>query len=731
MSEFGLPEHQLQRTEVIHDSLVSYLRESEGGAENRFRPHQASVFQDLADFVAQPPEDEFGTRSGVVKLPTGTGKTVVFSKVVDALHKGPADLGVLILVPTKEILHQTVGSDQTRGLGRFAIDAAVGTYFQDSKDLDKPVTVMTYASFNTVRKSGELLDDFCDVLICDEGHHTLGPVTEQNITEFKRGKLALAFTATPDYGDDKQLNRVFRTTVHEVDTREAIETGLLAPFQYLAYKTNYKIDIDLYEKSRFTPKELERLASIEARNRAGVAFAKNLVQQGMGVLVSCLPGENVLHAKVIAEMLNRETVETENGTRPIKAAQVDGSMEYEERRDIYEQFERGEVDVLTFVDVIKEGWDSNRAKGLINLRPTCSPVFSDQRRGRIMRLTDDRELAVEVDFIDETQKRQYTALHALGEYKYRRDKIFGPKPPEAYGEGILVDLPEELKDGVSVLDSKKVSEILINPDYIATHSERIPLKTVASILGLPSDALLPLAAYLRLEVFDFREFSAKKGTLHFSEKDIEKLAQIARTEQFRWLHESTDLKQRNRFYNALLESRAKKDRKLLKTVVFTDSQGDAIQEPKVDRYEQLLNDESQFSEWLDDMKGRLADEGKLNPGDVQKTIWLLSKGKQIDPEITEIVQNAIGEESLGYYNQVLSFCDRRSVVKSIGHANYGKFPDYRRSRYYIRLHGVQDRIVIGAKHEREHAEAQRQAARGAVRFLIKHFQQNHVSVDKA
>lgn len=721
MSEFGVPEHQLQRTEVIYDSLISYLQEGEGGAENRFRPHQANVFQDLSDFVAQPPEDEFGTRSGIVKLPTGTGKTVVFSKIVDALHKGPADLGVLILVPTKEILHQTVGSDQTRGLGRFAIDAAVGTYFQDSKDLDKPVTVMTYASFNTVRKLGELPDDFCDVLICDEGHHTLGPVTEQNITEFKRGKLALAFTATPDYGDYKQLNRVFRTTVHEVDTREAIETGLLAPFQYLAYKTNYKIDIDLYEKSRFTPKELERLASIEARNRAGVAFAKNLVQQGMGVLVSCLPGENVLHAKVIAEMLNRESVETESGSRPIKAAQVDGSMEYEERKDIYDQFERGEIDVLTFVDVIKEGWDSNRAKGLINLRPTCSPVFSDQRRGRIMRLTDNRELAVEVDFIDETQKRQYTALHALGEYKYRRGKIFGPKPPEAYGEGVLIDLPDELKEGVSVLNSKKVSEILINPDYIATHSERIPLKTVANMLGLPSDSLLPLAAYLRLEVFDYREFSAKKGTLHFSEKDIEKLAQVAKTEQFRWLHESSDLKQRNRFYNSLLESRAKKDRKLLKTIVFTDSQGDAIQEPKVDKYEQLLNDESQFSEWVEDMKARLTDEGKLSTGDVQRTIWLLSRGKQIDPEIIEIVQNAIDDETWGYYNQVLSFCDRRSVVKSIGHANYGKFPDYRRSRYYIRLPGVQDRIVIGAKHEREHAEAQRQAARGAVRFLIKHF----------
>lgn len=724
MSEFSTGEHQLHGTAAIHESLVAYLRGNESGVENGFRPHQANVFQDVADFLTAAPEDEFGTHSGVIKLPTGTGKTVVFSKLVDALHKGSADLGVLILVPTKEILHQTVGSDQTRGLGRFAIDSAVGTYFQDNKDLDKPVTVMTYASFNTVRKAGELPDDFCDVLICDEGHHTLGPVTEQNITEFKRGKLALAFTATPDYGDDKQLNRVFKTRVHEVDTREAIETGLLAPFQYLAYKTNYKIDIDLFEKSRFTPKELERLASIEARNRAGVAFAKNLVQQGMGVLVSCLPGENVLHAKVIAEMLNRETVDTENGTRPIKAAQVDGSMEYEERSQIYEQFERGEIDVLTFVDVIKEGWDSNRAKGLVNLRPTCSPVFSDQRRGRIMRLTDNRDLAVEVDFIDETQKRQYTALHALGEYKYVRGKIFGQRDPESYGEGVLVDLPEELKAGVSVLDSKKVSEILINPDYIATHSERIPLKTVASMLGLPSDSLLPFAAYLRLEVLDYREFSAKKGTLHFSEKDIEKIAQVAKTEQFRWLHESTDLKQRNRFYNALLQSRDKKDRKLIKTIVFTDSQGGTIQEPKVDRYEQLLNDDEQFSEWLEEMKSRITDEGKVNPADVQRTVWLLSRGKEMDSETLEALQNSIAEETLGFYNSVLSFLDRRSVVKSVGHANYGKFPDYRRSRYYIKLHGVQDRVVIGAKHEREHAEAQRQAARGAIRFLIKHFQQN-------
>jgi superfamily II DNA or RNA helicase len=687
---------------------------------NEFRPHQIPVFEDVTAFMHGSAEDEFGSRSGYVTMPTGSGKSVIFSKLIASLQDTDAGHRTLLLTPNVDLLHNTVGEATNVGLSRFAPGVEVGTYFQHNKDLSKPVTVMTYDSFNILRANGGLPDDFCSLFICDEAHHTLGEVTKRNVNAFKQGKTAIGFTATPNYGEDKQLRSVFRTKIHEIDTREAIETGILAPFQYFAYKTDYNIDLDIHERQRFTPKELQRLADIEARNRAGVQFARALIQQGVGTLISCLPGEETKHATVVAEMLGDERIETAKGHEQVRVEAVNGEMHWRDRQELYGALASGEVHALTFVDVIREGLHIARAKGLINLRPTCSPVFSNQRRGRILGLTPERDLAIEVDFLDRTKKHQYTALHALGEFTYRRGKIFGQMPAGIEGNGFLVDLPEDLKQGITVFDAQKVSEIIINPDYIASHSEYVPVKSAIEQLGIPNDSFYPLASYLRIELLDYREAAgAKKGVMHVSEKDLEKVMKAVRTVQFRWLRDSASLPERQKFYDNLLAKRDKQDRQLRRRIVITDQPLPESQ-PQVDKYQEILDDETERLAWLENVSERLEKGETMTASDIQRTLWLSSKQIELDATLLDDAIESAWRLPPGACKQILQFSQRRGLIRSVGDSKFGRQSNWQ-AKVYLRLNDREERIVMGGKDADSVKEAERKAAARSVRFLIKHF----------
>ncbi len=76
-------------------------------------------------------------------------------------------------------------------------------------------------------------------------------------------------------------------------------------------------------------------------------------------------------------------------------------LQNSKNRELYlEQFENGEIDWLVYVDVLREGWDSDKAKALINLRSTLSPLLAEQRLGRIGRLSEFDMISIVIDFYD-------------------------------------------------------------------------------------------------------------------------------------------------------------------------------------------------------------------------------------------------------------------------------------------------------------------------------------------
>lgn len=423
-------------TSRFADGMSIYMSEAE--SLQVLHPHQLDVFHDLKTFF-----EEKRTR-GFVNLPTGTGKTVLFVELTKALRETQREDGqkpkILVVAPTKDLVYQTMGRSGERGYGRFAPDLRVGSYFSDSTSKEKEdvwdydVVVTTYRSFEImshtqktrpiedfdkdvlesehfkefVKKFGydfaydivkewksvptgqTLLDNF-DVFILDEAHHTLGASTGSLVSSLPKEKLVIGFTATPDADELRQLSNYLPSKIHELELNEAISLGLLAPLAPIGVKSGIRIQgSDIYDESgEFIDSRIKYIAEDPGRNKIIVEVAKTLANEGIGTLISCIAGSDTWHARYLAELLQ------ENGVRAIA---VHSKISAEQRQKIYQDFNDGNIDVITFIGVLGEGWDSQRAKGLINARPTRSPIFAKQRLGRITR---SGGVAFAIDIYDE------------------------------------------------------------------------------------------------------------------------------------------------------------------------------------------------------------------------------------------------------------------------------------------------------------------------------------------
>src|SRR5690349_10434052 len=136
----------------------------------KLRPYQkAAVNSVLSRYRA-------GERRLLLYLPTGAGKTVIATFIIEALRHA-ARLGrTLFVAHRREILHQTVRTLQ-RHLPGLSVEVEQGEHTASERGAD-----VTVASVQSLLKRKELYDPRAfDVIICDECHHALSQSWEQTI----------------------------------------------------------------------------------------------------------------------------------------------------------------------------------------------------------------------------------------------------------------------------------------------------------------------------------------------------------------------------------------------------------------------------------------------------------------------------------------------------------------------------------------------------------------------
>lgn len=414
------------------NNLDTYIGNHKIGVEKTLRERQFSVFEDLRSFL------EKGGKGGYVKLPTGAGKTVIFSEFIEALK-----LKTLIVVPKKFLVKQT-----EEKLEEFATDLDVGKIYSLANTVGKDVTIITYQSLIKRIQDGSLDPREYPCLILDEVHESLSQKRMEAVRKFSNS-IKIGFSATPT----EHIRQLLETEIHSLGVKEASEEGVICPFSVILVETSVDMSgIKIKSNGEFNEVDLEHAVNIESRNNAAVDIYKNMFF-GRSAIAYCA---GVRHAEKIAEDFRNND---------ISAAVISGKTKKAELEILLQQFKRGEISVLCNSDILIAGFDEKKASVCFNLRPTMSPIVAEQRGGRVLRLNpeDEDKHAVIVDFIDHsTDKIEPIMFAEIADASVTYpNKVLGDNIGVDNSERQTINIPDIKIEGLKIItDHHEVMRIV-------------------------------------------------------------------------------------------------------------------------------------------------------------------------------------------------------------------------------------------------------------------------------
>ncbi|MGN1011569.1 MAG: DEAD/DEAH box helicase family protein, partial [Clostridia bacterium] len=145
---------------------------------------------------------ESGIQKTLLVLPTGTGKTIVFCKLIERMVKSGDRC--LIMAHRGELLEQAADKlARATGLG-CAVEKAESTCL----DSWFRVAVGSVQSLQREKRLERFPADYFDTIVVDEAHHALSDGYQRVLSHFEEAKV-LGVTATPDRGDMRNLGQYF------------------------------------------------------------------------------------------------------------------------------------------------------------------------------------------------------------------------------------------------------------------------------------------------------------------------------------------------------------------------------------------------------------------------------------------------------------------------------------------------------------------------------------------
>ena len=319
-----------------------------------------------------------GFKRLLVCLPTGAGKTVIFSELCRLAKRN-----VLVLAHREELLFQARSKIELMTNNQ----VKVGIEQADSHcDGDCKVVVASIRSLREDRLQA-LNEQFnFGLVIYDECHHA---AADDNMRVLRQvgafdadwsGTL-IGFTATPSRADGIGLEKVFETIVYDRNILDMIREGYLVPLR------GYRINTDADLTNLLGETEDQERVDIESRN-ALVARSIQELARDRRTIVFCV---TVVHAINLARSLNNLGIPT---------GVVYGDMPREERLATLKKFRTEKFMCLTNVMVLTEGFDDPGVSCIAMARPTKSEGLYAQCVGRGARLAEGKEDCLVLDFVD-------------------------------------------------------------------------------------------------------------------------------------------------------------------------------------------------------------------------------------------------------------------------------------------------------------------------------------------
>lgn len=328
------------------------------------RPYQQEIVARVRSLMRR------GIRRILLESPTGSGKTCLTAAMLST--SASKSMRSWFVVHRRELVNQ---SSRTFRFADVAHGVVAAGYLADPRPLVQVCGVQTLGRRHARLEPPRLI-------VWDECHH-IAAASWAEIFAAYPDAFHIGLTATPERLDGRGLNQFFDCMVRGPSVAWLIEQGYLSPYRLFAparpqlegvhsragdYARNELAAV--MDRPKITGDALEHYQRLAPVRRA---------------LVRCV---SILHSQHVVEQFQAAGV---------PAMHVDGETDARVRDDAVRAFERGDLRVLSNVDLFSEGFDLPAIEVAIDLRPTESLTLWLQFCGRALRTSEGKTEALILD----------------------------------------------------------------------------------------------------------------------------------------------------------------------------------------------------------------------------------------------------------------------------------------------------------------------------------------------
>lgn len=455
-----------------------------------------------------------GGRMSIMQLPVGCGKSGLIAIMPYGISKGR----VLVIAPNLTIRRELekvlditnkrfcfwrkcgVLTPEVMSAGPYI--AVLDGEDANIHDCDRSHIVLTniqQLASSADRWLPAFPDDFFDLILVDEGHHSAAPSWMKVFDRFPNAKV-VNLTATPFRSDNKDIEGQL---IYRYSFKRAMLKGYIKKLQAI-----YVAPEELYftyqgDMRHHTLEEVLELKEEEWFSR-GVALAEECNRHIVDVSLDRLENlrQTGTHHQLIAvacSVPHAKAIRSLYAERGYAAADIHSKMQADKQAEVMQKLRAGILDCIIQVQMLGEGFDHPHLSVAAIFRPfrTLSPYI--QFVGRIMRVIVQNEPRHPDNY-------GYVVTHVgmnldqqLAEFRdmEREDQLFfsdlisgkEPEPPEEVVNG---DARMKLREDM-VVHKEIISEFL-EEDFIASDDEALleELKARVESLGFDSDEIVKM-----------------------------------------------------------------------------------------------------------------------------------------------------------------------------------------------------------------------------------------------
>ena len=369
-------DQEVERVEAFAGPLIQF---SHIEADSRgLRPYQQQMKEDVYSLW-----DKMDNL--MIQMPTGTGKTIVFTSVVRDIRRWCSlhspESKILIVAHRKELITQA--SSKLKDVPHGIIMSGTKQQMQHMVQVASIQTFMSCRNYETMRHYR------FDFIIIDEAHHSIASGYQKLWETYPHSKK-LGVTATP-----WRMNHCgFRSLFSEIILSKPIEWFVnehyLSNYDYISIRRNSETQkavnsIDRYgADGDYLESELSNVFDCDHIRAELYKSYKKFADGKKGIIYAI----DRRHAANILDLY---------ASHGVSIRMIDGTTPADERQSIIDDFKDGVVRVIVNVNIFSEGFDCPDIEFIQLARPTRSLTMYLQQVGRGLRISDSKEKSLILD----------------------------------------------------------------------------------------------------------------------------------------------------------------------------------------------------------------------------------------------------------------------------------------------------------------------------------------------